>query len=260
MANDLQRTREWYLSRKGKITASECYVLLNDHKEEITLTEEEQKQFREEHPRAKVPETKKVDAPFSTGTFTYLDDKVAEMYMPDNSFIEYMEDRPSNRAMQWGTFWEEGARNRYIEAMGYEVLDAPFIPLKGFENFAGGSPDGCIREERGIIEIKSPYNPTVHLRHFLYSKPEDLKEDNLQYYVQCQYNMICVGREMGNDIDFCDFISYDPRTSKSKQLKVLRIPADKEMQQILVERTELAVNYLRQQIDAINKMESVIKV
>ena len=259
MSNDLQRTREWYLARKGKITASECYVLLNNSKGEVPLTKEEQEQFRAEHPRAKLPETKKVDVPFSTGTYTYLDDKVAEMYMPENSFIEYMDDKPTNKAMQWGTFWEEGARNRYMEATGYEVLDSPFVPLKGHDNFAGGSPDGIVRGFNGIIEIKSPFNPAVHLKHFLFEKPEDLKEENLQYYVQCQYNMLCVGKQFDTDIEWCDFISYDPRTSKSKQLKVLRIPADNDMQKLLLERTELGVSYIREQIDRINKMQSIIK-
>lgn len=259
MANDLQRTQEWYLARKGKITASECYVLLNNSK--VAMTEEELTEWKKANPKSRVT-TKEV--PFSTGTYTYLDDKIAEMYMPDNSFIEYMEDKPSNRAMQWGTFWEEGARDRYVEATGYEVLDAPFIALKCFEKFAGGSPDGIIRlgggihGASGIIEIKCPFNPSVHLRHFLYEKPDDLKEDNLQYYVQCQYNMICVSMEFSYKVDFCDFISYDPRTSKSKQLKVLRIPADEEMQKLLIERTGLGVNYLREQIERINNMQSII--
>ncbi len=264
MANELQRTTEWYLARKGKITASECYVLLNNSKEEVPLTQEEQEQFRSEHPRAKMPETKKVEVPFSLGTYTYLDEKVAEMYMPENSFIEYVEERPTNKAMQFGTFWEDDARNRYVEATGYEVLDSPFVPLKCFENFAGGSPDGILRNTedtkgyKGIIEIKSPFNPAVHLRHFLYEKPEDLKEDNLQYYVQCQYNMLCVSKQFDTDVEFCDFISYDPRTSRSKQLKVLRIPADIEMQNTLLFRTKLAVDYLRERIERINKMPSVI--
>lgn len=113
-------------------------------------------------------------------------------------------------------------------------------------------------KNNGIIEIKCPFNPTIHLRHYLYEVPEDLKTDNLQYYVQTQYNMICVEREFGYKVDYCDFISYDPRTSKSKQLKVLRIPADKEMQKLLIERTELAVSYLRDQVERINNMESII--
>ena len=260
MANDLQRTREWYLARKGKITASECYVLLNNSK--VAMTEDELAEWKKANPKSRVT-TKEV--PFSSGTYTYLDEKIAEMYMPENSFIEYMEEcKFETKAMQWGTFWEEGARNRYKEATGFEILDAPFIALKEFENFAGGSPDGVIRlcEENngtnGIIEIKCPFNPAVHMRHFLFEKLEDLKEDNLQYYVQCQYNMICVEREFGYNVDFCDFISYDPRTSKSKQLKVLRIPAEKEMQKLLLERTKLGVDYLREQINRINNMPSII--
>ena len=261
MANDLQRNREWYLARKGKITASECYVLLGNSKE--SMTDEELKLWKEKNPKSRVT-TKEV--PFSAGTYTYLDEKVSEMYMPENSFIEYMEEcRFETKAMQWGTFWEDGARNRYKEATGFEILDAPFIPLKDFENFAGGSPDGIIRlgsdgneGTNGIIEIKCPFNPAVHLKHFLLERPEDLKECNLQYYAQCQYNMICVERDLGYKVDFCDFISYDPRTSKSKQLKVLRIPAEVEMQELLMERTQLGVEYLRKQIERINEMQSII--
>ena len=260
MANDLQRNREWYLARKGKITASECYVLLNNSK--VAMTEDELAEWKKANPKSRVT-TKEV--PFSSGTYTYLDEKIAEMYMPDNSFIEYMEEcKFETKAMQWGTFWEDEARKKYSEATGFEILDAPFIALKEFENFAGGSPDGIIRllEENsgtnGIIEIKCPFNPAVHMRHFLFEKPEDLKEDNLQYYVQCQYNMVCVEREFGYKVDFCDFISFDPRTSKSKQLKVLRIPAYTEMQKLLVERTGIAVSYLREQIERINNMPSII--
>ena len=266
MANDLQRTSDWYLARKGKITASECYVLLNNSK--VAMTEEELAEWKKANPKSRVT-TKEV--PFSSGTYTYLDEKVAELFMPENAFLEYMEEcKPSNRAMQWGTFFEDGARNTYMEATGYEVLDSPFVNLKGYEKFAGGSPDGIIRispndhqkiesELNGIIEIKCPFNPAVHLKHFLFEKPEDLRNDNIQYYTQCQYNMMCVENELGYPIDFCDFISYDPRTSKSKQLKVIRIPADKEMQKILLERTMLAIEYLREQIGRINNMNAIIK-
>lgn len=252
--NDLQRTPEWYLARKARVTASECYVLLSNRKE--PMTDEELKAYKESNPKSRVT-TKEV--PFSTGTFTYLDDKVGEMYMPDDSYLEYIEFcKYENAAMRWGTDWESKAREEYANATGYEVLDAPFIRLKGYEKFAGGSPDGIIRYEGGLIEIKCPYNPTVHLRHFLYEKPEDLKEDNLQYYVQCQFNMMVCSREFGQDYTFCDFISYDPRTSKSKQLKVLRIPKDEEMQKELEARVALAVQYMAEKVKAINEASQII--
>ena len=81
--------------------------------------------------------------------------------------------------------------------------------------------------------------------------------DNLQYYCQLQYNMICVERETGVDVTFGDFVSYDPRISRSKQLKVLRIPKDEEIQNQLLERTKLAVEYFKEKINQINKSEKI---
>ena len=255
MSNDLQRTREWYLARKAKITASECYVLLNNSK--VPMTEEELAAYKAANPKSRVT-TKEV--PFSQSTYTYLDEKIAEAYMPDNAFIEFTEDyKYDTKAMQWGTYWEEEARNRYSQEMGYEVLDAPFIPLKGFEKHAGGSPDGIVRGEKGIIEIKNPFNPATHLKYYQLEKPEDLLNEVPQYYVQCVYNMICVERELGERIDFCDFISFDARTSASKQLKVLRIPKDETMETLLIERTDLAVQYMKQQFEKINNIQNIIK-
>nr|DAR09404.1 MAG TPA: Exonuclease [Caudoviricetes sp.] len=251
--NDLQRNASWYLSRKGKLTASEIYILLANHRED--MTEDELEQFKKDNPKSRV-RTKEI--PFSQGTFSYLDGKIAEQFMPDNAFLEYMEDcSPRSRAMDWGTLMEDSARSRYQEETGNEVLDAPFVPLKGFEKFAGGSPDGIIRSG-GIIEIKCPFSPAIHLKHFLYETADDLKEDNLQYYCQIQYNMICVEREFGVDVTFGDFISYDPRISKSKQLKVLHIPKDEEVQKQLLERTELAVEYFKEKINKISNAKVIV--
>lgn len=251
--NDLQRTDSWYLSRKGKMTASEIYILLANHRED--MTEDELEQFKKDNPKSRV-RTK--DVPFSQGTFSYLDGKIAEQFMPNDAFLEYMEDcAPHSRAMDWGTLMEDSARSRYQNDTGNEVLDAPFVPLKGFEKFAGGSPDGIIRSG-GIIEIKCPFSPAIHLKHFLYETADDLKEDNLQYYCQIQYNMICVEREFGTNVPFGDFISYDPRISKSKQLKVLHIPKDEEIQKQLIERTELAVEYFKEKINKISNINQIV--
>lgn len=251
--NELQRTSDWYLARKGKLTASEIYILLANHKED--MTEVELEQFKKANPKSRV-RTK--EAPFSQGTFSYLDGKIAEQFMPNDAFLEYMEDcAPHSRAMDWGTLMEDSARTRYQEETENEVLDAPFVSLKEFEKFAGGSPDGITRSG-GIIEIKCPFNPAVHLTHFLYETAEDLKEDNLQYYCQIQYNMICVEHETGVEVPFGDFISYDPRTSKSKQLKVLHIPKDVEVQKQLLERTKLAIEYFKEKINQISNAKAII--
>lgn len=241
--NDLQRTEEWYLDRRGKVTASEIYLLLADHKE--PMTEEELAAWKTENPKSRVT-TKNV--PFSDGTFTYLGRKVAEMYMPDDGYLMYIEQLSGgSAATRWGTALEDEARSRYMEEMGISVEDSPFMPLPDYGRFAGGSPDGRI--EGGIIEIKCPYNPAVHVEHYLLQSGEELKELNLQYYCQCQFNMMCCG------VDFCDFISYDPRVSRDKQIKILRIYKDEETQAMLLERVRLAVDYFKQKINEIEKTQ-----
>lgn len=252
--NDFQRTEQWYLLRKGKITASQVQVLLGNHKE--PLTEEEIAALKAENPKSRVT-TKEV--PFSQGSYTYLDSKIAERFMTNAAFLEYQDIfGVQNAAMRYGTNMEPEAREAYSKAMEVEVEDAPFIELNGYEEIAGGSPDGIIRATNSIVEFKCPANPAIHLRHFLYEKPEDLKEDNEQYYAQCQYNMMCAEFFMGAKVEWCDFVSYDPRISASKQLKVLRLTPDEEYQALLLERTRLAKEYMKEQIQKINNINDKI--
>lgn len=249
MIGDTQRTREWFLSRKGRMTASEIYLLLNNHKE--PMTDEELAAFKAANPKSRVT-TK--EAPFSDGTFTWLNRKVAEYFMPDEAFLEDVELKQiQNRAVQHGEFWESEARNRYSQEMNCEVFEVGFIPLKGYENFCGGSPDGMIREEKGLIEIKCAWNPEVHQDYLLFEKPDDLKDYNLQYYAQIQLNIIVT------ECEFCDFVAFDPRTSYSKQLKVLRIPKDEEMCSTLLLRIELAKDYYKKRITKLNNIQTIIK-
>ncbi len=248
-----QRTPEWFLARRGKITASEVVMLTYSRRVDVPLTEAEIEIFRQEHPRAKIPETKKEERPFSQMSFSYIDSKVAEVYMTANSYLEYIEQSNyETRAMRWGTEWEDTARQRYASEHEVEVLESPFINLKGYEMFAGGSPDGIIRHSDGIIEIKCPFNPAIHLRHCLMTKPEHLLEENAQYYMQCQFNMLVTQKHLDMPITYCDFISFDPRISRSKAMKVLRIPANQEVQDMLLERTRLAIDYMRDRIQQID--------
>ena len=231
------------------MTASEIYLLLNNHKE--SMNEEELAAFKAANPKSRIT-TKEV--PFSDGTFTWLNRKVAECYMPDEAFLEDNELRQiNNKAVNHGEFWEGDARNLYSEEMGYDVYEVGFIPLENYEKFAGGSPDGVINNENGIIEIKCAWNPEVHQDYLLFEKPEDLKEYNIQYYAQMQMNMIVT------KTIFCDFVAFDPRTSVSKQLKVLRIPKDEEMCLLLMERIELAKQYYKERMKKLDEVKTIIK-
>lgn len=230
--NDLQRTEDWLLARKGKITASCFGLLMGNHKE--PMTEAEIAEAKALNPKTRVT-TK--DVPFSQQGYTYLDAKVMERLMSDTDYMHYheMTSRPT-QAMQWGTEHEIDAAARYEFDMGVMVEDMPFVPLAGHEEYAGGSPDGKVGD--GIVEFKCPYNPSVHLRHMLYETPADLLADNIDYYVQCVWNMVVSGAK------WCDFVSWSCYFPAELQLKVLRLPFDEAMADELLRRESLAEEYI----------------
>lgn len=221
--NDFQRNDEWYLARKGKLTASEIVNILTKG-------------------RGK-------DEVFGKTALTYMNDKIAERFMEDDMFIYYMNDiKKSTPAMRWGTEYEDTAREQYELALNVKVMDCPFTPMKFYEDYVGGSPDGRRSTLDRIIEIKCPYNPAVHIEHCRWEKPEDLKAGNPQYYAQVQLNMLITGTEI------CDFISYSPLYRNGMDLHIQEIPLDKEYCDNLTERIDLAVDYMRKCEEEIQKI------
>lgn len=214
--NDFQRTDNWYLARKGMLTASEIVNIMTKG-------------------RGK-------DEVFGKTALTYMNDKITERFMEDDMFVYYMNDvKKSTPAMRWGTEYEDTAREQYELAKDVKVMDCPFMRLKDFEDYVGGSPDGRLSTLDRIIEIKCPYNPTVHIEHCKWSKPEDLKAGNPQYYAQVQLNMEITGTKI------CDFISYSPLFRNGLDLHILEVPYDEEFMKTLMERIALAVDYIKEQ-------------
>ena len=223
MANDLQRTPEWYESRRGKITASEVADILVKG-------------------RAK-------DEVFGKTAISYLNGKVAERFMEPDMFLYYTEDvKKSAPAMRWGNEYESTAREQYELATGKKVMDCPFTELKGYEGYVGGSPDGRLSTLDRIIEIKCPYGITNHIEHCKWNKPEDLAKGNPQYYAQVQLNMEITGTKL------CDFISYSPLYRKGLDLHILDVPFDDEFVTNLMERIKLAVEYIKEEEEKLRKM------
>ncbi len=216
MANDLQRNNAWFLSRKGKITASEIVNILTKG-------------------RGK-------DEVFGKTALTYLNDKVAERLMDDDAFIWYMTDiKKSTPAMRWGTEYEDTAREQYEIATKRKVMDCPFMPLEGFEDYVGGSPDGRCSTMDRIVEYKCPFNPSVHIEHCKWLKPEDLLAGNPQYYAQVVTNMLITKTKL------CDFTSYSPLFRDGLDLHILEVPCDDAYVANLMERIKLAVDYMKEQ-------------
>lgn len=250
-----QRTAEWYLSRKGKITASECVALMLNGKRD--MTPEELEAFKLSNPKSKAKTT---ETPFSDATYTYLNEKVAERLMTDDAFIENIEGNGFKaKPLQWGIDHEDEAIARYIFDTSCSVTGIGFVPLKEYEHLVGGSPDGLVldtyRSTNGIIEVKCPYTSAVHIDYLLCNSVEELRKDTSygeKYYAQMQLNM------MVTDTIWCDFVSYDPRMERSKQLKVLRVYRDDKWCAEMLVRLDMAQKYMDERIERIMGCESVV--
>lgn len=107
----------------------------------------------------------------------------------------------SAKATDWGHKHEDDARTWYVIETGNEVQRAPFVNHPVHAG-VGCSPDSFVGDD-GILEIKCPFNSTVHLSTLLSGRvPEE-------HEAQVHGNMWVTGRQ------WCDFISYDPRMKDS---------------------------------------------
>lgn len=121
------------------------------------------------------------------------------------------EDGFKNRDMERGTEMEPYARELYQRQSKDEVTQVGFVLHPTIE-WAGASPDGLVGDE-GLLEIKSPKSKT----HLIYLINDRVPSD---YRLQMFWQMACTGRK------WCDFVSYDNRFPKNKQLFIKRLDRD----------------------------------
>lgn len=108
-----------------------------------------------------------------------------------------------------------------------------FIP---YGDYSGYSPDGL--SENAILEIKCPYNSSIHLKNFTVTDADSLKSLHPDYYYQMQLGMIAAKLEKGF------FVSYDPRMPEGKQLHVAEIERH-DLQYEIDEKLEAAWELLQ---------------
>lgn len=180
--------------------------------------------------------SRKKDGVFGDTALSYIKEKVDECIMSDDVFLSFQKWYGySNQATKWGESYEDDAREKYSERTGLFVEQTGFVE---FDKHCGGSPDGLIPSESGLIEIKCPFNGARHIDFMLMKEPVDLLEISKQYYYQVQANILFC------DASFCDFISYNPRCSELLSMKILRVYPDKRAIEELEERITLAETML----------------
>lgn len=212
MNDKLQRTDDWFAKRLGKFTASNIGEILKKG-------------------RGK-------DEPFSKTAISYIRKKIAEQLTGQKEEIH-------GPALEWGTNYEETAIMEYEELTDVQVKEVGFIPLKSYEQWAGGSPDGVVSKDK-IIEVKCPFSSAIHTETLITRKIPESWDD--KYYAQIQFNMLVTGAKE------CDFISFDPRMKNpNHRLVVITIERDDAYLANLIERLDLAIKYVKECYGGINQ-------
>jgi hypothetical protein len=143
----------------------------------------------------------------------------------------------SARAMDWGNDNEPKA---ILEYASREIV---FVDNKPFQYFSynddiGGTPDGLVGTD-GCVEVKCPFDPSVHVNTLLTRKvPSD-------YEWQVVGHLLVTGRK------WCDFISFDPRIEGKHRLCVIRVERSEPRIAELDKRLQLAVEEVQKMISQI---------
>lgn len=112
-------------------------------------------------------------------------------------------------AMDWGVENEPRARAEYEIQTGASVEPVGLL-MHPILSRAAASPDGWI-QPNGLLEVKAPETWT----HLEYLAEGIIPAD---YLDQMDWQMACAGPE----IEWCDFVSYDPRLKDELQLFIVR--------------------------------------
>lgn len=155
----------------------------------------------------------------SASRATYLGEIIAER-LTGRTAPSY-----TNAAMQWGNEQEPAARALYEMETSHEVVEIGTVIHPDID-WACASPDGLIKDTKGLVEIKCP-NTATHINTLLGGAIDK------RYITQMQWQMECTGYA------WCDFVSFDPRLPTNMQLHIQRVERDNKLIGELIEEVRL---------------------
>ena len=193
--NIQQSSDEWLYLRRGKITSCDIKKVMSE------------------------PKTKKDKAAcnLSSTAESYAYTLISEIMGTGKKTFEA-------KATEWGN------KNEDIALARYGLLTNNYTAKTGLIESdcgrMGYSPDElithdellCIDNEtihlvKGSVEVKCPYDSAKHFRWICENKVPD------EHYDQCMFGIMVA------DLDFCDFVSFDP-TANEKKLFIKRLYRD----------------------------------
>jgi hypothetical protein len=207
-------SQEWFKKRLGKVTSSTIWNLIVEPKEKA----------------------KKDAGELSSTSKEYLLSKVAEKLTGVRRDFQ-------NDATAFGVEQEANAISLYELETGYSVSQTGYI--EKITDWYGGTPDGYIEKENGIIQVKCPYDYKNHLSNLLTDSVELFKAKHREYYWQCMSDMFVTGA------NWCDFVSYCPDMPADYKLSILRIKRSEEDIEILSHKISEAYKFFN---SVINKL------
>jgi len=234
-----QRSIEWFLHRWDKFTGSRIPDLMKQGRAKGEMWGETAKGIILE-----------------IASYTTMTDEGRE----EQALIEMSKEF---RQTAWGNKYEPEARAKYAEKMNLRVNEVGFkvhssIPYLGgsFDGECTGFIDGVTEFDRtcglsGIIEIKCPYDPIKHCKNRDLSQGEGVTIKH-EHYGQIQCNIEVAG------VQWCDFVSYDPRCKTEFQLVVIRVIRDQIYIDAMIDRVHKAKRILDGYISG-HSMDEVIQ-
>lgn len=205
-------TEAWHAARCGRITSSEIGKLFQSGKSN-TL--------------------------FGKGALTYLNIKVAEILTQQRKEI-------TAKQLDYGLAEEGWARDHYAQLTNQIVTDPRFYI---FNEIFGGTNDGEIEKENGLVEFKSPFATENHIAICLLNSAKELKEYDFDYYAQCQANIFI------KKAKWLDFVSWDDRILNPEfKMKIIRLYPDEAFQTELIDRLDGAAEIMTERIERIFKI------
>ena len=149
-----------------------------------------------------------------------------------------VEETYTNDNMKRGTELESEARQVFMDETGLNVHEVGFVLNERFEDWVGVSPDGMIFTDESILEIKCPLRKT----HLNYIRANKLPSE---YKWQIQGQLLITG------VKKAYFMSYYPKMKPF----IIEVLPDVEMHNQLLERFEVAINDVKEQIKNYNEYE-----
>ena len=171
--------------------------------------------------------------------------------MTDEGRAEYIYQQMKKDFIQtrWGNDNESFARELYCEKTGFEVVVNGFTVNPDCE-YHGGSFDGEVVGQKGIIEIKCPFDPMKHMKNVNLSRTGI--DSTFEHYPQIQSNIETAKAE------WCDFISFDPRQRDEYKIVIIRVMRDQFFIDAMMNRVHDAKSILDMMNNGVS-IENAIK-